>query len=273
MDPQVLKLQEDLDFYQMLLVATIIVSVILMLAILIMLTKIKATKTPSSKKKKKIQMPSIKKKSSVSQDDPIKASQKDLPDPGVIFKYSLAKENVLDKEIIIGQSQGNIKTYSTEVIDDHLTFFIRILDNSRDRDIYDLPDKIIEEYQLDFRRDGKVMIFYEGLDKYREMGSRERIYIKETPDETGEPTFSEIQAKQPIRFRVGDRLNQDGKFVNGYFEFHLFTQSYTVQTKSGIPKIEKNFMLRLYKIFPGYDTGSQNEDGLYPMVDPFTTGK
>ncbi|MDA3821169.1 MAG: hypothetical protein PF450_00960, partial [Bacteroidales bacterium] len=85
--------------------------------------------------------------------------------------------------------------------------------------------------------------------------------------------FGEIQAKQPLRFRIGDRLNQNGKFINGYFEFHLFTQSYEVQTQGGIPKIEKNFMLRLYKIFPGYDTGAQNNEGLYPMVDLFTTGK
>jgi len=41
----------------------------------------------------------------------------------------------------------------------------------------------------------------------------------------------------------------------------------------GIPKIEKNFMIRLYKIYPGYDTGNPNEDGLYPMIDPYATSK
>ena len=104
------------------------------------------------------------------------------------------------------------------------------------------------------------------------MGSRERIYIKDTPDETGDPTFPEIEAKSPVRFRIGDRLNQDNKFVNGFFEFHLFTKDYEVKTKAGIPKIEKYFLVRLYKIYPGYDTGSPTDDGLYPMVDPFVTG-
>ena len=104
------------------------------------------------------------------------------------------------------------------------------------------------------------------------MGSRERIYIKEEPDVAGDPTFPSIDAKQPIRLRIGDRLNQDGKFINGFFEFHLFSQDYEVKTKTNITKIEKNFLLRLYKIYPGYDTGTPTEDGLYPMIDPFTTG-
>jgi hypothetical protein len=199
-------------------------------------------------------------------------ASRQLPDPGLIFKYSLAQEQVMEKEITVGQVSGNIKTYSTEIIDDHLTVYIRIIEGQRDRDIYDLPDQVVEEYQVDLRRDGKVLIFYPGLEGYREMGSRERIYIKGEPDVTGDPTFASLEAKTPVRFRLGDRLNQDGKFINGYFEFHLFTQNYEVKTKAGIPKIEKNFLLRLYKIYPGYDTGSTNSDGLYPMVDPFTTG-
>ena len=32
-------------------------------------------------------------------------------------------------------------------------------------------------------------------------------------------------------------------------------------------------MIRLYKIYPGYDTGNPNEDGLYPMIDPYATSK
>ena len=119
--------------------------------------------------------------------------------------------------------------------------------------------------------DGKVLIYYPGLEGYKPMGSRERIYIKAEPDETGEPTFPAIEAKQPIRFRVGDRLNQDDKFVNGFFEFHLFTQDYEAKTKAGIPKVEKNFMLRLYKIYPGYDISGVTEEGLYPMMDPYST--
>lgn len=152
-----------------------------------------------------------------------------------------------------------------------MSLYIRIIENRRDQDIYDLPDKIFEEYQVDFRRDSKVLIYFPGLEGYREMGARERIYLKSKPDETGDPTFPSLDAKKPIRFRLGDRLDQDGKFTGGYFEFHLFTQDYEVKTKSNIVKIEKNFLLRLYKIYPGYDTGSPTSDGLYPMIDPFAT--
>ena len=223
---------------------------------------------PKKQKQKK-----VKEKKGATISAPPQATQRELPDPGLIFKYSLAKENITEKLITIGQHEGNIKTYSTEIIDDHLSIFIRIIENRRDKDIYDLPDKIYEEYQLDIRRDGKAMIYYEELSNFREMGSREKIFVKQTPDEFGDPTFPTIEAKQPIRFRLGDRLNQDGKFVDGYFEFHLFTQDYQVQTKAGIPKIEKNFLIRLYKIYPGYDTGNPTDDGLYPMIDPYTTGK
>ena len=96
--------------------------------------------------------------------------------------------------------------------------------------------------------------------------------IKQDPDEAGDPTFPTLAAKSPIRFRLGDRLSQDGKFINGYFEFHLFTQDYETKTKADIPKTEKNFLIRLYKVYPGYDTGAPTEEGLSPMVDPFTTG-
>ncbi len=196
---------------------------------------------------------------------------KQLPDPGLIFKFSLAQEQVQEKTILVGQKNGTIKTYSTEIMDDHLSIYIRILENRADQDIYNLPDIIYEQYQLYLRRDGKVLLYYPGLSTYQEMSSRERIYIKQTKEDTGELTFANLDAQQPIRFRLGDRLNQDGKFVSGYFEFHLFTQDYETKTKSGIKKIEKNFFLRLYKIYPGYDTAAQNDEGLFPMVDPFST--
>jgi hypothetical protein len=122
------------------------------------------------------------------------------------------------------------------------------------------------------KRDGRVLLYYPGLEGWRQMGARERFYIKQEPDVAGDPTFPVIEAKQPVRLRIGDRLNQDEKFANGYFEFHLYTQDYEVKTSAGIPKIEKNFMLRLYKIYPGYDMASPSPDGLYPMSDPFRAG-
>jgi hypothetical protein len=194
-------------------------------------------------------------------------SQKDLPDPGLIYKYTVHGDSP-EKVITIGQKEGTIKTYSTEVMDHHLTIMIRPL-NSGNRDIYDLPDLIEEEYVVDFRRGAKAIFNLPASNKIEEMGARMRIYIKSQPDAAGDPTFSDILPNDPIRFRLGDRLTQDGKFRQGYFEFHFYTKSVETTTKAGIKCIEKNFFVKLFKIYPGYDTASQNEDGLFAMIDPF----
>jgi hypothetical protein len=196
------------------------------------------------------------------------AKPKDLPDPGLIFKYVITGEPA-EKTITIGQKEGTIKTYSTEIVDHHLTIMIRALDASRGQDIYNLPDRIVESYVLDFRREGKALIVLPNTKEVREMGARERIYIQESPDESGDPNYPTLEANQPIRFRLGDRLSQEGKFKAGYFEFHLYTKDVEAKTKAGIVKIEKQFFLKLFKIYPGYDTAKLNEDGLYPMIDPF----
>jgi hypothetical protein len=197
-----------------------------------------------------------------------------LPDPGLLFKFAFQSgngEQQLEKYINIGQAEGTIKTYSTEIIDNHLSLFLKIIE-SREKDIYDLPDVLIEEYMVDIRRDGKTLIYYPGLTAYEEMGSRQRIYIRAKEDSEAEDiTVKTLDPKNPIRFRIGDRLNQDNKFINGFFEFHLFTQDKKVKTKAGITKIEKVFVVRLYKIYPGFDTGAPNDEGLYPMIDPFVT--
>ncbi|NCN08812.1 MAG: hypothetical protein GW938_03090 [Leptospira sp.] len=194
--------------------------------------------------------------------------QSDIPDPGLIFKYVL-KADSPEKTISIGQREGTIKTYSTEIVDHHLTIMIRQLDNSRNRDIYELPDKIEEEYIVDFRRGGKLLFLLPGESKIQEMGARMRIHIKSKPDPTGDISLAGIDVQKPIRFRLGDRLTQDGKFRGGFFEFHFFTKDVEASTQSGIPVIEKQFFLKLYKIYPGYDTASQNGEGLFPMIDPF----
>lgn len=193
---------------------------------------------------------------------------KDLPDPGLIFKYVITGEPA-EKTITIGQKEGTIKTFSTEVVDHHLTIMIRALDASRGQDIYNLPDRIIETYVLDFRREGKVLIVLPNTKEVREMGARERVYIQEASDESGDANYPTLEPNQPIRFRLGERLSQDGKFKTGYFEFHLYTKDVESKTKAGIVKIEKQFFIRLFKIYPGYDTAKQNEDGLFPMIDPF----
>ncbi|MCZ8158201.1 MAG: hypothetical protein O9264_18930 [Leptospira sp.] len=193
---------------------------------------------------------------------------KDLPDPGLIYKYVISGDPA-EKIITIGQKEGTIKTYSTEITDHHLTIMIRALDAARGKDIYDLPDRITEAYVLDFRREGKVLIVHPNSKEVKEMGARERIYLQDTPDESGDLNYPTLEPNQPIRFRLGDRLNQDGKFRAGYFEFHLYTKDVETKTKAGIVKIEKQFFLRLFKIYPGYDTAKQNADGLFPMIDPF----
>ncbi|HQO01875.1 MAG TPA: hypothetical protein PLI62_06365 [Spirochaetota bacterium] len=278
LDPRVYELEKEVEFRQYIIFAAVIVILLLAAVVYLQSRIIKGRKQgKTSKIADKLYRPLKTEAQPVPPspgDTPVggKVTSKELPDPGLIFKYSLAKEDMNEKLITIGQTEGNIKTFSTEIIDNHLSIYIRIIENREDRDIYDLPDKITEEYQVDIRRDGKSLIFYPGLAGFREMSSRERIHVKQEPDVAGDPTFPAIEAKNPIRFRLGDRLNQDGKFVNGFFEFHFFTKDYEVQTKAGIPKVEKYFMLRLYKIYPGYDTGAPTEEGLYPMVDPFTTG-
>lgn len=193
---------------------------------------------------------------------------KDLPDPGLIFKYSIHGDPA-EKIITIGQHEGTIKTHSTEVVDHHLTIMIRAVNTSKDQDIYNLPDQIKEKYVLDFRREGKVLIVFPNTTEVREMNARERVLIQAEADPAGDTNLDGIEPKQPIRFRIGDRLTQDGKFRNGYFEFHLYTKDVEARTKSGIAIIEKQFFLRLFKIYPGYDTANQTSDGLFPMVDPF----
>lgn len=276
-DPRIYELEKEIDLYRIILAGGVLLLIILGLIVVLQWVSLKkirraaegsdafdtvTKKSPAPKSGQ--EQPELKSAPSV--------KGRDLPDPGLVYKFSLADEKVTEKLITIGQTEGNIKTFSTEVINDHLSINIRIIDNQRDRDIYNLPDKIYEEYILDMRRDGRVLVYYPGLEGYRQMGARERVYIRQEPDAAGDPTFQKIEAKQPIRLRIGDRLNQDEKFANGYFEFHLYTQEYEVKTSAGIPKIEKNFMVRLYRIYPGYDMSSPSPDGLYPMTDPFRAG-
>ncbi len=279
LDPRIYELQKDIEFYKILLIGSVLVIVILVLAVVLQrislnrarktgdeIIDLSAEKKPDESSKLKVKPKKSAVKGAI---DP-----KDLPDPGLIFKYSLAKENVTEKLITIGQTEGSIKTFSTEIMNDHLNIHIRIMENRDEKDIYNLPESISEEYILDLRREGKALIYYPGLDSFRQMGSRERIFIMKEEDPAGDPTFPIIDPKQPIRIRIGERLNQDEKFVNGYFEFHLFNQEYEVKTAAGIPKYEKNFLLRLYRVYPGYDVSSPSNEGLYPMMDPFSsTGK
>ena len=248
-DPRVYQLEKEIENYQYFIFGLILVILLLVLIVFLQRKLIVAYRRGDTAPKLK-HILGKKGETSGKKPAPVAASPsapaakalvspKELPDPGLIFKYSLAQEETTEKLIAIGRTEGNIKTYSTEIINNHLSVFIRIIEDRGGKDIYDLPDKISEQYLIDLRRDGKALIFYPGIEQFREMGSRERIYLKQQPDETGDPTFQSIDPRQPVRFRIGDRLDMDGKFRGGYFEFHLFTQDYEAKTQMASPRSRK----------------------------------
>ena len=133
-DPRVYELEKDIEFYQLILAILGLVLLLLLLIIYLQRMSIRRLKRGEEPKKLFKRKKSLKK--AVAATAPTgKVNLKDLPDPGLIFKYSLGKEQVMEKQITVGQMNGNIKTFSTEIIDDHLTVYIRILENRRDKDI------------------------------------------------------------------------------------------------------------------------------------------
>ncbi len=190
----------------------------------------------------------------------------DLPFPGTALRLSLARDLVIEKTAVIGRTEGAIRTYSTEVIERHLGITVKIVEQRRARDIYGLPEKIYEEYQIDIHHEGKTLISLPAAGGFREMGAWERILIIPEPDGVVETSYPALEKKNPVRFRLGQSLHRDGKFARGYFEFHLYTEDTETPTRAGIPKVEKLFYVRLYRIYPGYDTGAATDEGLYPMI-------
>lgn len=201
------------------------------------------------------------------------ADPKHLPDPGLAFRFDMSKGDG-SRRIVIGQREGTIKTYSTEIIDGHLELEIRVKEDPN-RDIYREGEgggvaKIVQSYQLDLRRGARVMLHLPGMERFREMDSRERMLIQPEADQSGDFQFASIAPRNPVRFQLGDRLRHDGKFAKGFMEFHLFTKD--VETQVGeYTRLDKIFFLRVYKIFPGYDTAHPDAEGLYPMIDPYLT--
>ncbi len=190
----------------------------------------------------------------------------DLPVPGTALRLSLARDLAAEKSMVIGRAEGAIRTYSTEVIERHLGITARIIEQRRARDIYGLPEKIFEEYQIDIHHEGKTLMALPGTGGFREMGPWERILIIPEPDGVVETSYPALERKNPVRFRLGQSLHRDGKFARGYFEFHLYTEDTETPTRAGIPKVEKLFYVKLYRIYPGYDTGAATDEGLYPMI-------
>ncbi|TGL87599.1 hypothetical protein EHQ68_07235 [Leptospira congkakensis] len=183
---------------------------------------------------------------------------KDLPDPGMVFKYTVPLNK--NKMIAIGQREGSVVTRSTDVLDHHLTIDINAVDVS---------NLDILSYSLEFRREGKVLIQLPGSRDFREMGVKEKFYISKTLTFEGETCLETLGTNNPLRFRIGSRIGVDGKFKAGYFEFHLFTKDVFEKTINGNKRVEKHFYLKLFKIFPGYDTAGQTKEGLVPMLARF----
>lgn len=197
---------------------------------------------------------------------------KELLDPGLVYRFRLGQDKSLEsqsKRVVIGRHEGQIKTHSTEIIENHLEIEFRIRQDP-DRDIYDTDKTLVQMYSVDLRRAGKAMIYFPDQDDkmFREMNSRQRILIQSEPDPEGDPHYTSIPSSRPLRIQLGDRLRHDGKFVTGYFEFHLFTKAVEVEAGS-YQRMDQDFFLRLYRIFPGYDTSHPSQDGAYPMIDPF----
>ena len=203
---------------------------------------------------------------------PATVTPKDLLDPGLVYRFRLGKDKSLEsqsKRVVIGRHEGHIKTHSTEIIENHLELEFRIRQDP-DRDIYNTDKTLIQKYSVDLRRAGKALIYFPDQDDktFREMNSRQRLLIQSEEDPEGDPHYSSIPSGKPLRIQIGDRLRHDGKFVAGYFEFHLFTKAVEVEAGS-YTRMDQDFYLRLYRIFPGYDTSHPSTDGAYPMIDPF----
>ncbi len=193
----------------------------------------------------------------------------ELPDPGLIFRFALPDDGG-DRTITIGRNEGSIRTWSTEIINDHLELHVIYYVNLKEQKLYELPDPLYTDYAIELRCRGNVLIHYPGLDGYRRMNSSEKIYITSGDAFEDRISFNTITAAQPLRFRLGSELGEWDRFISGYFEFHLYLQDHEVEREGGMPGVEKYFMLRLYRIYPGYDVSSPDPEGLYPMIDPFS---
>ncbi|TGM55153.1 hypothetical protein EHQ91_09430 [Leptospira biflexa] len=185
-------------------------------------------------------------------------SGKDLPEPGTIYKFSVPSEG--NRLFMIGQREGNVITRSSEVLDHHLTIEINPFDQTNEEYL---------SYQLEFRREGKVLVQLPDGKDFIEMDMKETVLISPTPSQEKVPSFSHVSMNSPIRFRLGGKLNVDGKFKLGYLEFHLYMKDILERTSSGTKRKEKQFYLKLFKIFPGYDTARQSRDGIVPMLERF----
>ncbi|TGN19022.1 hypothetical protein [Leptospira idonii] len=187
----------------------------------------------------------------------------DLLEPGLVYKFVLPGKS-FEKIITIGKNEGTIRTFSSDLVDYHLTIVIR-----KTGEFEADSEEIAESYHIELRREGKVLISLPGESGLREMNAKEKIYVQNFPAEDEIVSYSGIESKDPIRFRLGERWNSENRFIKGYFEFHFFSKDVNGVSPSGSHSLEKQFFLRVYKVYPGYDTAKQQQDGSFPMKDSF----
>lgn len=263
LDSRVYDLEKQIELYRVVLMAMILAVVILIIICLmqrIYYTRVQAPASAAVRTRRKQK----KGGRAIRGVDP-----SELPDPGLIFRFALPDDGG-DKLITIGRDEGSIRTWSTEIINDHLELHVIYYVNVKEKKLYELPDPLYTDYALELKARGNVLIHYPGLDGYRRMNPSEKIYITSEPGDPGRVSFNTINADRPVRFRLGSELGEWDRFISGYFEFHLYLQDHEVEKANGMPSVEKYFMLRLYRIYPGYDVSSPDSEGLYPMIDPFS---
>lgn len=272
-DSTIYELQKELELYRLVIVALVLLVAILAIAWLMQMAamrkKIAAAPAEGTRKRRRRGESAA----GPGGDSAVVPEQKELPDPGIIFRYAPPGPDPGGRIISIGRRSGSIKTWSTEINDDHLEIHIAELNSHPAGKLYELPERLYAEYRLTLKRGGNVLIHYPGLEGYGRMDTTEVLFIKQESDPALGPSFSAIEARQPLRLRLGAELGEWDRFINGYFEFHLYLQDHETENDSGLPKIEKYFMLRLYRIYPGYDISSPDAEGLYPMLDPFGGGR
>ena len=267
-DSRLYEMERQLEFYRLVLLIMSLIVVILIMALLIQ--RIVFVRGRESRENRVKDSTGKRRGKRLRGNNPYAgADPASLPDPGNIFRFTHTEMEPGERVITIGSRHGSIRTWSTEIEDEHLEVHIEEIDDSLERELYQLPERLYAEYRVTLKRSGNVLIHYPGLEGYRRMEQAETIYITRDPDRSGGPCFESIEARQPVRFRLGRELESWDRFTDGYFEFHLYVQDHETDNERGMPRVGKYFMIRLYRIYPGYDLASPDSDGLYPMLDPF----
>lgn len=262
LDPGIIELQKRVELFKIVIIASVFVIVVLLLVAILQRVSIARLKRVASESQR-VPVKRVKKRNSISGIQHVK-----LPDPGIVFRFSAPDRGSGDKTITIGATTGSIKTYSTEIIDNHLSIRLRAIAAAAGTH----GEDIREEYIVDLSRGGNALVCYPGEGFFRPIGDSERIYIMNGDDPAGGNSLPVIEPGDPLRVRLGGILDENSKFACGYFEFHIFNREYRDEA-AGMASVRKSFLVRLYRIYPGYDLSRPDDNGLYPMIEPYRTAE